>query len=340
MAKVNLLTIHWGLSYGAIMQTYATSRLLEENGHEVSVINIVPNKERGDYSLLRWVILSAIRFQFWIFKRIHFPNLTKKMRRIDRRMIRISDYNVVGSDQVWNKEITAPIESNFFLDFDDCPKKVSLASSFGKSNWAEDTFYTSKVLSCLKKFTAISVREDTGKRILKEQFGLNSEVLIDPTLAYGRFDDLVLHNTPSSQVYTFFISDKNKYDDIVDHIVKDKNSELMKHSKFSYYFSNGPRNWLTYIKNASCVITDSFHGVAFSLIFQKEFYVLCGDRSKLTRITNLLGRLGLDGRIVDSIEDYDLKKQLFQQPINYQLVNEILMIERERYREFISQHIQ
>ena len=339
MAKVNLLTIHWGLSYGAIMQTYATSKLLEESGHKVSVINIIPNRERGNYSLPRWIILSAMRFQFWFFKKKYFPNLTKKMRRVDRHMIRISDYDVVGSDQVWNREITAPIELSFYLDFDDCPKKVSLASSFGKSSWTEDASYTTKVLSCLKKFTAISVREETGKKILKENFGLNSEVLIDPTLAYGHFSDLVLHDIPSSKAYTFFVSEKNKYDSIVDYIVKDKKMELMKHSKFSYYFTNGPRNWLTYIKNAAYVITDSFHGVAFSLIFQKEFYVLCGDRSKFTRITNLLGRLGLEDRIIDSIEDYEFKKNLFQKPINYQPINEILRLEKNRYREFVSQHI-
>ena len=195
------------------------------------------------------------------------------------------------------------------------------------------------IVSCLKKFTAISVREETGKKILKENFGLNSEVLIDPTLAYGHFSDFVLHDIPSSKAYTFFVSEKNKYDSIVDYIVKDKKMELMKHSQFSYYFTNGPRNWLTYIKNAAYVITDSFHGVAFSLIFQKEFYVLCGDRSKFTRITNLLGRLGLEDRIIDSIEDYEFKKNLFQKPINYQPINEILRLEKNRYREFLSQHI-
>lgn len=338
MAKINLLTIHWGMSYGAIMQTYATCKLLEESGHNVSVINIVHPKQKIFYTNIRAFFCFFMDAQFSFFKRRYFPSLTPKMYRIDLQYLKTADYIIVGSDQTWNRDITSPLELNYFVDFAPNVKKVSLSSSFGKFNWSEDEEYTNRVKELLHRFDALSVREDSGKDILKNCFGLESTVLVDPTLAYGKYDDLLLHQKPNNQIYTFFVNEKSQYENIIEHISKDLNLSVFRHSKISYYLKNSPRHWLTYIKNSSVVITDSFHGVVFSVIFKKDFFVLCGDDKKFTRINYLLSSLGIKGRYIRSIEDYESRKNTFA-PIDYTLIDCILRDERAKYRSFINENI-
>ena len=339
MAKVNLLTIHWGRSYGAVMQTYATSKLLEKNGHEVTVVNIIHPKEKKFYSNLRSFFYFFQDCQFSIFKHRFFPKLTRKMYGLVPSKLPSSEYVVIGSDQVWNKDITSPIDLSYFVDFADDVKKVSLASSFGKSEWNADEEYTEKVKKYLSKFKAISVREDTGNEILSKVFGLQSTVLIDPTLAYGEFEDLVLNRKKKKQIFTFLFSNKQETKDIVDAISKDLSLPVFKHSKLSFYLNNSPRRWLTNIRNSSYIITDSFHGLAFSIIFKKEFFVLCADEKKFTRLKSLLNLLGLQDRFIESLSDYQQRKTVLFESIDYLTINKKLRIEQDKYNSFIQSNI-
>lgn len=338
MAKINLLTIHWGMSYGAIMQTYATCKLLEESGHEVSVINIVHPRLRFFYTSIRAFFCFFVDVQFSLFKQRYFSNLTPKMYRINPRYLKTADYVIVGSDQTWNRNITSPLEFNYFVDFAPNVKKVSLSSSFGSSKWEENEEYTSRVKELLCQFDALSVREDSGKEILKNIFGLESMLLVDPTLAYGKYDDLLLYQRPNNQIYTFFVNERNQYEGIIEHVSRDLDIPIFKHSKMSYYFKNSPRHWLTYIKNSSVIITDSFHGLVFSILFQKDFFVLCGDEKKFTRIDSLLSLLGIRERYICSIEDYEARKETFYS-INYTQIERILHDERLKYKSFIDKNI-
>lgn len=339
MAKVNLLTIHWGRSYGAVMQTYAASKLLEKNGHNVTVVNIIHPKEKRFYTKLRSFYYFFQDCQFSIFKHRFFPKLTRKMYGIVSAKLPSADYVVIGSDQVWNKDITFPIDIAYFVDFADKIKKVSLASSFGKSEWNADKKYTEKVKQHLSDFKAISVREDTGNEILNNVFGLQSTVLIDPTLAYADFEDLVLNRKKKEQIFTFLFSNKQETKDIVDAISKDLGLPIFKHSKLSFYLNNGPRRWLTNICNSSYIITDSFHGLAFSIIFKKPFFVLCADEKKFTRLKSLLDLLGLQDRYIQSEKDYLQRKGALFDAIDYNAVETKLHVEQERYNSFIQQNI-
>lgn len=340
MAKINLLTIHWGRSYGAVMQTYATSKLLEKNGHDVTVINIIHPKEKRFYKRFRSLYYLFIDFQFYCFKHRFFPKLTSKMYGLVSAKLPSSDYIVIGSDQVWNRSITCPMDMAYYVDFDEKVKKVSLASSFGKSDWNEDAEYTRVVKKCLDNFNAISVRERSGKEILSDVFGMESTVLIDPTLAYADFEGLVLDKRKKKQIFTFlFGGNKQETKDIVKAISNDLDLPVFRHSKLSYYLNNGPRKWLTNIRNSSYVITDSFHGLAFCLIFKKEFFVLCADEKKFTRLKSLLDLLGLQNRYIESLDDYQQRKLMLLESIDYSSVNSILQNEQNKYNHFIQQYI-
>ena len=160
MARINLLTIQWGESYGAILQTYATCKILEEQGHEVTIINLLNpahvNRFKRIRTYLSFNIIKIIKFE--LFKRKYFPPRTKSMIVINPKLIPQADYIVVGSDQVWNREITKASALSFFLDFvPTSVKRISLASSFGKALWNESDQFTLKVKNEIQKFHAVSV---------------------------------------------------------------------------------------------------------------------------------------------------------------------------------------
>lgn len=340
MSKINLLTIHWGLSYGAIMQTYATCKLLEMCGHHVNVINIIHPRLRKFYTKLRSFLLLCMDCQFSLFKHRYFSHLTHKMYYLDLNKIPKADYTVIGSDQVWNNEITSPIDLTYFINFPTPTKKISLASSFGIETWAGDQQYTAKIKTLLEQFHAISTREVSGEKILNNVFNVKSTVLIDPTLAYGNFAQLAYNTRPINKIFPFFINKNPENDAIVEHISKDMQIPIFKHNKFSFYLKNSPRHWITRIRNSQLIITNSFHGVAMSIVFKKEFIVLCSNPRQFTRIDNLLQLLNLRARFVSSINDFESRKAEINKPINYLEIDKVLMRERANYIDFIGRNFQ
>lgn len=340
MAKINLLTIHFGNSYGAVMQTYATCKLLEEAGHIVTVINLnVPQRKTNKLSLR--YIKSVIRnYTFNRFKKKHFSQMTKEGLTIDKCRIPDADYIVVGSDQVWNRDITGRFGKTFFLDFvNDGQKRVSLSSSFGKSVWSEDKEYTEDIKRELEKFTALSVRENTAVEILRNTFGLESIQLLDPTLGYGKFEHLILNDTLSEQIFPFLLNPSKEAIKRVELIAKETATKIFKHNSYTSTFANSPRHWLTKIHNAKYVITDSFHGLALSIIYHKNFFVFCADPKKFTRLQSLLQLIGYEDRLITSEEDFLKRKEQLMQPIDYTRVDSILKKEQEKYRDFIRKNI-
>lgn len=339
MAKVNLLTIHFGQCFGAVLQTYSTCCLLEQAGHSVVVINLIDPNQRGNYKRISYWKNSFREFQFWIFKKKYFSKLTNKAYTIQDISLPEADYTIVGSDQVWNRDITGGFGKTFFLDFVYKQPKIALSSSFGKSIWLEDQQYTTEVKELLKQFKVISVRENSGVDILHDIFNLRAINLPDPTIGYGKFDDLLLNNKPIRKIYPFLLVPNYKAMEIVTCISHELDMPILKLNKFKLKFCNGPRAWLTRIKNADYIITDSFHGLALSVIFNKQFYVLCADEKKFTRLKSLLQILSLDDRFILSCEDFIERKEMLTRPINYNKVNEILYNLKRSYSEFICRFI-
>lgn len=339
MSKINLLTIHYGKCYGAVMQTFATCRMLEQAGHTVRVINLINPEQKGCWRNFQYWIDSIREFQFWLFKKRYFSKLTNKAYSIKGIKLPPADCTIVGSDQVWNRDITDCFGTSFYLDFVKGQKKIAMSSSFGKEIWDESEEYTTKVKLLLSEFKAISVREITGVKIITDIMGLNAINLPDPTIGYGKFDNLVLNNKPLHQVFPFLLLNDKKAIDTANHIAKNLELPLFKHTFISSRLKNGPRHWLTRIKNSDYIITDSFHGLALSLIFNKQFFVFCASEKKFTRLRSLLQLLCLEDRYIKSIEDFEQRKTNLLKPINYKRVNSILKDEQERYRTFIQMSI-
>lgn len=340
MAKVNLLTIHFGNSYGAVMQTYATCKLLEEAGHTVTVINLTTPRRKTNKLSLQYIKSIIRNYTFNRFKKKYFSQMTKEGISVDKCRIPDADYTVVGSDQVWNRDITGRFGKTFFLDFvNSKQKRISLSSSFGKSVWNEDKGYTEEVKQELEKFAALSVREHTAVDILRDTFGLESVQLLDPTLGYGKFEHLILNNTPTGLIFPFLLNTSKEAIKRAELIAKETATPIFKHTSYTATFENSPLHWLTNIHNAKYVVTDSFHGLALSIIYHKNFFVFCADPKKFTRLQSLLQLIGYEERFVTSEDDFLKRKEQLMQPIDYARVDIILKKEQKKYREFIQKNI-
>ena len=340
MAKINLLTIHYGRCYGAVMQTYATCRLLEEAGHDVTVINIIDPKLRNFYKKLGNLKYIIREWQFYRFKKKYFSRMTVKTYSMKEQKLPDADYTIVGSDQVWNRDIPDRFGKAFYLDFvPENQKRVAFCSSFGKAVWSEGEEYTNGLKKEFEKFHAISIREKSGVEIMKDVFGLDSVNLQDPTISYGKFEGLILNEKKIDYIFPFLLNTRAEAKNRASFVAKELSTPLYVNNKRRAYLSSGPRHWLTNIHNAKYVITDSFHGLALSILFHKQFFVFCADPKKFTRLLSLLELLGLQERYIKSEEDFAKRKNELIKPIDYQAVDAILKKEQEKSREFIKENL-
>lgn len=336
MANINLLTIHWGRSFGAVFQTFATCKLLENLGHNVCVINLLsPDFEQNKWKLSN-LKYTFINYQFNRFKKHFFSQLTDKGCYIKDIKLPIADVTIVGSDQVWNRDITKENAISFFLDFvPDGQKRISLASSFGKAEWIEDVHFTQLVKQNLCKFSLITVRETSGKRLIEDNFNCCATQVADPTLLYGKFDDLIADKTPVNQIYPFLLNKTNEELLLAEELSNKLNVQLFKHTYYTAYIKNGPLNWLSRMYNSKYIVTDSFHGLAFSILFHKQFYVLCGNSRKFTRLLSLLELLNLQNRYIRDKEDMYTRWDILSESIDYSSIDSILDKERGKTLSFL-----
>ena len=341
MAKINLLTIHWGNSYGGTMQTYATIKLLKELGHDVTLINLIHPRLKNKLfkkhnTRFSWIIEDI---QFSMFRLLHFGHMTKRMYSIKDSVIPDCDVTIVGSDQVWNSDITGPLQLSYFLDFVNRGDKLSFASSFGKFEWESDDETTKTVKNYLLKFKAISVREESGVSICKDVFDTDAVLVLDPTLVYGKYDDIIKDNKPRHTILTFLLKPNKNTKAICKMVSNEIKLPLYSPHRIIRSILLGPNSWLKRMKNSDFIITDSFHGLAFSLIFHKNFIVLCADDKKFARLHSLLSLVHLEDRYVQSIDDLSKRLSLVHNDINYEEVDKILSEKRRESIEFLNSNI-
>lgn len=339
MAKINLLTIHWGCSYGGTMQTYATIKTLRQLGHEVVLINLVHPKTNYLFRNTRSISLFIRIVQFSLFRYFYFGKTTNKMFSIEEKYLPKADYTIVGSDQVWNSDITTSLKASYFLDFVKEGQKLSYASSFGKSDWTEDENYTNYIKKQLDEFKAISIREVSGLQICKNVFGINAIQVIDPTLMHSNYDELIKSNKPIHEIFPFLLAKTNNNKKICELVSHELGIPLYSRNRIRNYFGRSPKEWLRRMKNSSYIITDSFHGLAFSIIFHKQFLVVCADVRKFTRLQSLLSLLHLEERFIKSPEDLANRIDIIQKVVDYTLIDSILDSERKKSLCYLNNNL-
>lgn len=321
--KIGVLTFHNAINFGAVLQTYATQELLKGMGHSVEIIDyhnsyIDAYYEKNEFSFKKFLTLNPKS----IVKSIIVPILYSKRKRRYDAFLRnlnlteryfqgeITGYDVIliGSDQVWSIKHTDGFDRMYWGLFDTPAdtKKIAWSACMGD----EYTKYDKKEIArLLSNFDKISVREASLKDYLMRITNKDITVTLDPTLVvnkavWNKFCKPV-DNTGYILVYAVkFLSETitvaNKISKIYGKKVKIISAYPGRPFSLKVIEGCGPQDFLSYIKNASLVITSSFHGAVFSILFEKDFVSVIPEGKKNQRVSDLLYSLNLSNRIISS----------------------------------------
>lgn len=340
MDRVYTLTLTDTKNYGALLQAFALKEYISSLGVECQVINY--HNPAMKYSQVKgW---RKIRSVIWrnTFAGIVSNGARKsntaefKKRYLDHDVDNIclseglpalnssADAFVVGSDQVWNPTVNAN-DNAFLLNFTE-KKKIAYAASFGTNCVPKQYLIDNK--EQFQSFAAISMREDSGTELLNETLGLPAETVLDPVFLLNKEEwTSSLHiseNKPEKYVLCYVMPGDgevvNKIIELAKSIAGEIKCKVVVLGEKDYKLSNdsviydhscGPIEFLEYVSEAETIVTNSFHGTAFSIIFRKNFFTVMKKETfgRNTRIDNLLGHIGLDYRksyIDDTIDKMHL----------------------------------
>lgn len=345
--KIGLLTYHHSNNIGAMLQTYATCRALKEMEHEVVIVDIRQKEERrrGVAGLVSDLVFFVRNQKYRAFKKAFYPLLTRRYYSLDDLGNNPPhvDCLIVGSDQTWNPAISKEIAMAYFLDFgEECVRRIAYASSFGQDKWDKHLIITEAVNLALHKFSSISVRERTGVKICKDTFGLDARLVVDPTILFCSYPEITSDIPEKNETVCYKL---NRTPDFYQTIVKLKqimgcpvrllnNSYPVKGLK--YTFPPSVQEWIKRIGGARFVVTDSFHGVVFSLLYQRQFVAIKNHNGKDSRFVDLLTELKLEGRLFESVDDM-IASHPWDNVINYQDINSKLEVLRQESWKYLKE---
>lgn len=372
--KIGILTHPLKTNYGGILQNYALQTSLINLGHDVKTIHIGQKirtldriKSIAKYPIKKLLKNSRLKAplnsnqiqhieqytQSFIQKNI---NTTKPLAWVNHKLH--NEYNfdayIVGSDQVWRPNYVHKIE-DMFLEFaqaeDVC--RLAYAASFGIDKWTFTESEKKKCKALIKKFDAVSVREKTGIGLCKKHFNTDAVHLTDPValLEMSDYINLIpegLRNVRKNKQITCYILDNHTQKQAIiesaskalDCNIERINNPLSKDESVSYKDRIVPpvENWLAGFYHADYVITDSFHGTLFSIIFNKPFITIGNSSRGNTRMESLLRDFNLEEQLmVDSQTNPDNYKQLFD--IDFKHANNILREKRVEAIHFLTKHL-
>lgn len=363
--RIAILTLPLRVNFGGILQCYALQTVLERMGHEVSVLNTefenVSCKVRVGLfvkRLVKTILRKESRFYGWktemeitrrytrafVDKYIHIRNIS------DLSLLKDGEYDVivVGSDQIWRPLYYRPIVDAYLKFAKDwtLTKRVAYAASFGVDEWEYTPKETEECASLLKLFDAVSVRESSGIDLCRKNLGRDVVQVLDPTLLLTKEDYLSLINQSNVKrrkgglFYYFLDKAPEKL-----HLAK----KIAEERELVSYEANNPdvdksflhfekriqmplELWLANLLDSSFVVTDSFHGCVFSIIFNKPFVVVGNEERGIARLKSLLSMFGLDNRFISLSNMFDIQQV---KDIEWDKVNRILDEKRKGSLAFL-----
>lgn len=348
--RIGIVTQPLLANYGGYLQNYALQQVLRQMGHIPITIDV-----GNRISIFRFVIstIRSIIFYFHPKKRRHFADFQQTRYNIRKEIFtaflganitKTEDFSryrscyvkryafdavITGSDQVWRPKYNKYLE-DMYLRFV-CQKrvlKIAYAASFGTDKWEYTEAQERRCRIYARRLDAISMREQSGVRLCKEHFEVDAVSVLDPTLLLEVHDyELLCKDVPKRVPFIgAYILDVA--DDLRNQLeIMTRASALdVKIIEADAQSSITVEEWVSTYRDAECIITNSFHGTVFSIIFNKPFVCLGNKDRGNDRFNSLLESLGLGGRM---IEDITLIDDIMLQPIDWKHVNSIL----EEYRK-------
>lgn len=324
---VGILTFHRALNYGAVLQAYALQQCLNSLGIENKIIDyrcsyienfykpIKLSHIKNPSSLARDVIyLKGNRKKRAKFNKFCNDYLLKSdpvYKHEDLKVLN-KDYSsfITGSDQVWNN-VWSGFDRSYFLDFADNQKKNSYAASFGFEEIPPDLKNEYKLL--LSDFNKLSVREKSGQRIINEALNRNSVVSIDPSclLSADTWNNIAEKPKEKDYVLLYTLEKSAKLESLAKELAKKHNTKVIyiidSVRKKKGYDCKGflsPLEFVGLFSNAKIVVTNSFHGLMFSTILKKEFYLAYQERKNApnSRLMDFVSEFHLGHRVINDSE--------------------------------------
>lgn len=356
--KIGIITLHNSFSFGACLQAYATYMAVRQLGHEAVMIDyrnsyeqsqnhVLPTKK--DISLKKRIVTVAENI---LLLKLHnqnrsfrgFHNIYEKTdyySSAEEIQTQSFDCLISGSDQLWNPDIFGGIDTAFFLDFgsENC-RRISYAASAGSHVFTDGEI--SLIYPLLKKYYAISVREEKLKKQIDSIIGINAKTVLDPTFLlpvshWRQFMGEPLYREHYILLYMIgvpYSEYKTKYAPVVRFYSEKLNLPVFGVSQMSFVKTLGvdralcgltPQQLIRAINDADLVITSSFHGVAFSVQLNRRFAALKTENPD--RVNCLLESVGLENRIIDGLDEKKCISLLNE--IDYSEVNQKLGLLKE-----------
>lgn len=321
--KIGILTQPLTTNYGGILQNFALQKVLKDLGHKTYTI---------DYGRVSWLDyihhwISFVRIGFkgsWPETPIENANKQRGFRKFIGKHIRTTvprsrkidwglvdslqlDTVIVGSDQVWRPCYNYDITAMFLKPLAGKVKKIAYATSFGTDKWEFSDAQTIECRQLVQSFAGVSVREKNAVKLCNEYLNCHATWVLDPTLLLSKQDYLEVCTTEAIKkpfVFAYILDESEKKMTEIRNFAESKGLQyVIKSAGPNTDAKDTIEQWLSYFRDAECVITDSFHGTVFSIVFNKEFWVYGNASRGNSRFDSLLELFALQERLGENIPD-------------------------------------
>ena len=347
--KISILTFPKAINYGTALQAVALKKKLEDFDNDVCFLEHNCEEIEKSNSVFdfheclnpKYTIAHLYNLPVALKRKQNFKAFQNKYMSFSNTSPNSFDAVVAGSDQIWNYNLTND-DWFYFLNFEkQNTKKVSYAGSFGLSKI--DNGKKEVIKNCLLDFDFLSVREKTAQDSLKNDFNIEADLVLDPTLLLSEKDWQGFYDKDpysSGYIYVYTVFNSPTLWDFAYRLSQKigKPIRTIRYSKLhkpeaECCFTAGPSEWLSHLSGADYVVTNSFHGVAFSINFNKQFFFeLPPEKSGVgSRLADITARYGLCDREI-SVADINTI-------IDYTYTNQKLAEDRKNSEKFIEQFL-
>ena len=371
--KIGILTQPLHDNYGGLLQAYALKTTLERLGHDVQIINRRRDTVSFEYSVKKFIkgLLgrgpkfkltgeqqSVISQHTNYFAKTYIKDITLPVYSTEglKKIAANYDVYVVGSDQVWRPRYSPQI-TNYYLDFIEGSDKKGLAyaASFGVDEWEYTEKDTKACRQHIHNFKAISVREDSAVDLCLNYLGADAVHVIDPTMLLEKDDYIGLirkenEDQAPGNLMCYILDDQQDKQYLI--------NEVSAAFDLKVFAANPPQKvgsgpiedmadfifpkvtyWLNGFNSAEFVITDSFHGTVFSILFNKPFLVVANIKRGKARFESLLKMFKLEDRLITDAREMHREKILNMKPVDWDSVNSILVKKRQFAMDFLRTNL-
>lgn len=362
--EIKVITRHAPSNYGSLLQSIATIKVLNTLGHDCQIIDYIRDDEKGLGGVLTalkqkpsWynnpfkrLLYILVRYPEQKWEEMQFEQMRKKFLNLTPRYSSLDELKEIkahifmtGSDQVWGPLLNGSFDPAYFLSFVKNEKcKIAYAASFGRTDFSPNIIQQYQKL--LNRYHAISVREDSAVKTLKDMGISSVHQVLDPTLLLTKEQWLSMakpNQNKGNYVLAYQIHNDKKFSTYAKQFatyvgmplyrISPSLHQMLRGGQFVYLPSVA--KFLSFINSAKYIVTDSFHGTCFSINFNKNFIEILPNTKTGSRNQSILKLTGLEDRIVTNLNDFSIAHN----DIDYNRVNTIISEHREQSIKILNE---